>query len=119
MEAFNRSMPSQQQAGLATLSVAAATVLKPENKIVFIDTNGAYVLNLPPVGQMRGQMVCITHRGVTGSASSITVSDYNKGGSSSIHESANWTNQIINAQYEEVVAFSDGYMWHILKGQTS
>ena len=89
-------------------AVAAATQLEPVDQVVLV-TNGTYTITLPAVGESAGVMISFIQQG-TG-VLSVTIAD--KG------DDPAWTDAIINAQNEKVVAYCDGVAWHMLAGQTS
>lgn len=88
--------------------VTTTHTVKPYEQLILL-TNGTYTVTLPKISESAGQLFVFVQDG-TGT-NSITITDAG--------DDALLTDQIINAQAEQVVLFNNGVCWSVLHGQTT
>jgi hypothetical protein len=88
--------------------VAGTYTVKPYEQLVLL-TNGAFTVTLPKLSESVGRLFVFVQDS-TGT-SNITIADAG--------DDTLFTDQVINAQAEQVAVFNTGFCWSVFHGQTS
>ena len=91
------------------LKTVAATATLAAYETAILVVNGAYTITLPKLAEAAGRIYSFSQPG--SGTSDVTITD---AGDDSV-----FTDQIIDAQNENVILYCDGIRWFALAGQTS
>ena len=105
-----------ERVSFLTLSNTTISKMSVNTRAVIATVSGGVnaVLMLPPVSDVAGEIISIR---MNGNADQMTVVSYGDGGS--VDASVDWTDQVLTADDDFLVLYSDGFKWFIIASQVT